>query len=316
MAEIVNKYPVGIQTFEEIRTKNYLYIDKTKYIVDFREKGMKYIFLSRPRRFGKSLFASTLQAYFEGKKELFEGLAIADYEKEWVKHPVLHFDMSGAKHFDADALKNYLNIELLPYEELYGKGEGEIHPNERLEGIIKRAYQQTGKKAVVIIDEYDAPLLDVVHEKDNLKQLRLIMQNFYSPLKKLDPYLEFTFITGITKFSQLSIFSELNNLDNISMLDQYSAICGISKTELTTAMKPDVEGLGRALGLTYEQCLEELRQYYDGYHFSEHAEEAIRQIEEKGYLIPYSANGKRLVKVGVNYDSNQRTIGDWIIKEG
>lgn len=141
------------------------------------------------------------------------------------------------------------------------------------------------------------------------------MQNFYSPLKKLDPYLEFTFITGITKFSQLSIFSKLNNLDNISMLDQYSAICGISKTELTTAMKPDVEGLGSALGLTYEQCLEELRQYYDGYHFSEHAEEAIRQIEEKGYLIPYSANGKRLVKVGVNYDSNQRTIGDWIIKE-
>ncbi len=140
-----------------------------------------------------------------------------------------------------------------------------------LSGLIR----QTGKKVVVIIDEYDAPLLDVVHEKDNLSQLRLIMQNFYSPLKKLDPYLEFTFITGITKFSQLSIFSELNNLDNISMLDQYSAICGISKTELTTAMKPDVEGLGRALGLTYEQCLEELRQYYDGYHFSEHAEDVF-----------------------------------------
>ena len=122
MAEIVNKYPVGIQTFEKIREKNCLYIDKTKYIVDFRKKEMSYIFLSRPRRFGKSLFASTLQAYFEGRKELFEGLAIADYEKEWVKHPVLHFDMSGAKHFDADALKNYLNLELLPYEKLYGKG--------------------------------------------------------------------------------------------------------------------------------------------------------------------------------------------------
>ena len=141
MAEIVNKYPVGIQTFEKIREKNCLYIDKTKYIVDFRKKEMSYIFLSRPRRFGKSLFASTLQAYFEGRKELFEGLAIADYEKEWVKHPVLHFDMSGAKHFDADALKNYLNLELLPYEKLYGKGESEIHPNERLEGIVKRAYQ-------------------------------------------------------------------------------------------------------------------------------------------------------------------------------
>ena len=275
MIEIVNKYPVGIQTFENIIEGNYLYVDKTKYIVDFRTKGMKYIFLSRPRRFGKSLFASTLQAYFEGRKELFEGLAITDYEKEWVKHPVLHFDMSGAKHFDAEALKHYLDLQLIPYEELYGKNENEIYPNERLDGIVKRANKQTGQKVVVIIDEYDAPLLDVVHEKDNLAQLRLIMQNFYSPLKKLDPYLEFTFITGITKFSQLSIFSELNNLDNISMFDQYSAICGISKTELTTVMKPDVEGLGKALGMTYEECLKELRKYYDGYHFSKNSEDVF-----------------------------------------
>ncbi len=275
MAELVNKYPVGIQTFKNIREGNYLYVDKTKYIVDFRIKGMKYIFLSRPRRFGKSLFASTLQAYFEGRKELFEGLAIADYEKEWVKHPVLHFDMSGAKHMDGEMLRHYLDFILLPYEKLYGKDENEIYPNERLDGIVKRAYDQTGEKVVVIIDEYDAPLLDVVHEKENLKTLRQIMQNFYSPLKKLDPYLEFTFITGITKFSQLSIFSELNNLENISMFDQYSAICGISKTELTTVMKPDVEGLGKALGLSYEECLEELRLYYDGYHFSEHSEDVF-----------------------------------------
>ena len=275
MAEIVNKYPVGIQAFETIREEGYLYVDKTKYLVDFRRKGMRNIFLSRPRRFGKSLFASTLHAYFEGRKELFDGLAIADYEKDWVKHPVLHFDMSGAKHFDAEALKHYLDLQLIPYEELYGKNENEIYPNERLDGIVERAYEQTGEKVVVIIDEYDAPLLDVVHEKDNLKQLRLIMQNFYSPLKKLGPYLEFTFLTGITKFSQLSIFSELNNLDNISMLDQYSAICGISKTELTTVMKPDVEALGTALGMTYEECLEELRRYYDGYHFSEHSEDVF-----------------------------------------
>ena len=273
MAKIVNKYPVGMQTFDEIREKSYLYIDKTKYIVDFREKGMKYVFLSRPRRFGKSLFASTLQAYFEGRKELFEGLAIADYEKEWVKHPVLHFDLSGAKHFDVDALNSYLNLRLLPYEELYGKGEGENYPNERLAGIVKRAYEKTGEKVVVIIDEYDAPLLDVVHEKENLQPLRRIMQNFYRPLKMLDPYLEFTFITGITKFSQLSIFSELNNLDNISMFDQYSAICGISKTELTTQMKPDIEALGEDLGMTYEECLTELTRFYDGYHFSEKSED-------------------------------------------
>ena len=394
MAKIVNKYPVGIQTFEKIREKGYLYVDKTKYIVDFREKQMSYVFLSRPRRFGKSLFASTLQAYFEGRKELFEGLAIADYEKDWVKHPVLHFDMSGAKHFDADALNSYLNLQLLPYEKLYGKGEGEIYPNERLDGIVKRAYEQTGEKAVVIIDEYDAPLLDVVHEKENLQPLRRIMQNFYSPLKKLDPYLEFTFITGITKFPQSSIFSGLNNLDNISMLDQYSAICGISKDELVTSLKPDVEALGEFLGVSYEECLEELRQYYDGYHFSEHSEDVfnpfsliralsgqkidaywfgsgtpsylikslqkyhvnVTDIEQKsvsvddfdvspeqmtsvlpllyqsGYLTikqykPFTKSYKlgypnQEVKIGmeklldVNYDSTQRTISDWIIKEG
>lgn len=273
MNEIVNFYPVGIQSFEKIREGKYLYVDKTPYIVDFRRKKMSYVFLSRPRRFGKSLFASTLHAYFAGKKELFDGLAIANYEKKWIEYPVLHFDLSGAKHFDAEALNGYLNLELLQYEKIYGKGEGEINPNERLEGITKRAYQQTGHKVVIIIDEYDAPLLDVVHEKENLQTLRRIMQNFFSPIKKLDPYLEFTFITGITKFSQLSMFSELNNLDNISMFDQYSAICGISKTELTTVMKPDVEGLGRALGLSYEECLEELRCYYDGYHFSEKSED-------------------------------------------
>ena len=273
MEEIINKYPVGIQTFEKIREGNYLYVDKTKYIVDFRKKGMSYVFLSRPRRFGKSLFASTLHAYFAGKKELFEGLAIADYEKDWVKHPVLHFDMSGAKHMNPELLNGYLNLILLPYEKLYGKGEGENTPNGRLIGLVTRAYEQTGKKVVVIIDEYDAPLLDVVHEKENLQALRHIMQNFYSPLKMLDPYLEFTFITGITKFSQLSIFSELNNLDNISMLDQYSAICGISYAELTTVMKRDVEGLGRSLGIGYEECLNQLRNFYDGYHFGDHSED-------------------------------------------
>ncbi len=271
----MNKYPVGIQTFANIREDGYLYVDKTKYVVDFLVKGMKYVFLSRPRRFGKSLFASTLQAYFEGRKELFEGLAIAEYEKEWTKHPVLHFDMSGAKHFDKEQLKHYLDLQLTPYEELYGRNEREMYPNDRLDGIVKRAYKQTGQKVVVIIDEYDAPLLDVVHERENLSALRLIMQNFYSPLKKLDPYLKFTFITGITKFSQLSIFSELNNLENISMLDQYSAICGISLTELTTVMRPDVEALGKALGMTYEECLAELRNYYDGYHFSEHSEDVF-----------------------------------------
>ena len=273
MAKIVNKYPVGIQTFEEIREKGYLYIDKTQYIVDFRKKGMKYVFLSRPRRFGKSLFASTLQAYFEGRKELFEGLAIADYEKEWVKHPVLHFDLSGAKHMGIEQLERYLADMLEEQETKWGYKTHLIDANLRLIELVKRAYNQTGKNVVVIIDEYDAPLLDVVHEKENLQPLHRIIQNFYSPLKMLDPYLEFTFIIGITKFPQSSIFSGLNNLDNISMFNQYSAICGISKTELTTQMKPDIEAMGEALNMTYEECLKELTQFYDGYHFSENSED-------------------------------------------
>ena len=275
MAKIVNFYPVGIQTFSNIREGNYLYVDKTKYIVDFREKKMKYVFLSRPRRFGKSLFASTLQAYFEGRKELFEGLAIADYEKEWIKHPVLHFDLSGAKHMSVEQLERYLADMLEEQETRWGYKTHQVDANLRLKDLVKKAYEQTGEKVVVIIDEYDAPLLDVVHEKDNLSQLRRIMQNFYSPLKMLDPYLEFTFITGITKFSQLSIFCELNNLDNISMFDQYSAICGISKTELITQMKPDIEALGDDLGMTYEECLTELTRFYDGYHFSKKSEDVF-----------------------------------------
>ena len=292
MAKIVNKYPVGIQTFEKIREKDYLYIDKTQYIVDFREKQMSYVFLSRPRRFGKSLFASTLQAYFEGRKELFEGLAIADYEKDWVKHPVFHFDLSGAKHMDVEQLERYLADMLEEQETIWGYKTHQVDANLRLKDLVKKAYEQTGEKAVVIIDEYDAPLLDVVHEKENLQPLRHIMQNFYSPLKMLDPYLEFTFITGITKFSQLSIFSELNNLDNISMFDQYSAICGISKTELTTQMKPDVTALGEALGMTYEECLAELTRFYDGYHFSEKSEDIFNPFSlvkalNAGKIAPY-----------------------------
>ena len=275
MAKIVNKYPVGIQTFEEIREKGYLYIDKTQYIVDFREKGMKYVFLNRPGRFGKSLFASTLHAYFEGRKELFEGLAIADYEKDWVKHPVLHFDLSGAKHMGVEQLERYLADMLEEQEMHWGYKTHLADANLRLKDLVEKAYKQTGEKVVVIIDEYDASLLDVVHEKENLQPLRRIMQNFYSPLKMLDPYLEFTFITGITKFAQLSIFSELNNLDNISMYNQYSAICGISKKELTTQMKPDVAALGEALGMTYEECLAELTRFYDGYHFSEKSEDVF-----------------------------------------
>ena len=268
MAKMVNFYPVGIQTFSNIREGNYLYIDKTQYIVDFREKKMKYVFLSRPRRFGKSLFASTLQAYFEGRKELFEGLAIADYEKDWVKHPVLHFDLSGAKHMGVEQLERYLADMLEEQETIWGYKTHQVDANLRLKDLVKEAYKQTGKKVVIIIDEYDAPLLDVVHEKENLKPLRLIMQNFYSPIKMLDPYLEFTFITGITKFSQLSIFSAINNLTNISMDPEFAAICGITKEELITTLSLDIELMAEHNGVSKEEMARMLQENYDGYHFT------------------------------------------------
>ena len=268
-------YPVGIQTFSEIITKNYLYVDKTGYIHQMTHSGKKYLFLSRPRRFGKSLLVSTLQSYFEGKKELFKGLEMERLEQDWVEYPVLHFDLSGGKHMQEDALVRYLLFILKQHEEKWGIMTDAPDPNVRLLNLISQVYKQTGKQVVILIDEYDAPLLDVVHEENQLAALRQILRNFFSPLKDSDSMLHFVFLTGITKFSQLSIFSELNNLDNISMFDQYSAICGISKTELTTQMKPDIEAMGEALNMTYEECLAELTRFYDGYHFSEKSEDVF-----------------------------------------
>ena len=268
MEDLQRLYPIGIQTFFKIREGNFLYIDKTEYVYRMTHSASSYLFLSRPRRFGKSLLTSTLHCYFEGRKDLFEGLAMETLEKEWIQHPVLHFDMSTAKHVDKEQLNAELELKLMAYEEIYGRVEEELYVNQRLEGLIKRAYKQTGKKVVVLIDEYDAPLLDVVHEEKNLPQLRNVMRNFYSPLKACDPYLRFVFLTGITKFSQLSVFSELNNITNVSMLPDYAAICGITAEELRTQMAPDVKHLATRLGITAEEMLDKLKENYDGYHFS------------------------------------------------
>lgn len=281
------KYPIGIQTFSEIRERNYLYIDKTQYLVDFIDKGYKYVFLSRPRRFGKSLFASMIHAYYEGRKDLFEGLAMGEYEKDWVKHPVLHFDMSAAKHMDKDMLERYLADMLTDQEAVFGYKSEKQDPNIRLKDLVVTANRLTGRKVALIIDEYDAPLLDVVHEEQNLAALRRATQNFYSPIKSLDPYLEFVFLTGITKFAQLSIFSELNNLFNISMYDKYSAICGISSEELHTQMLPDVERLAEHLHLSVDETFERLKRKYDGYHFSKNSEDVYNPFS----LIKALASG-------------------------
>ena len=268
MEDLQRLYPIGIQTFSKIREGNYLYIDKTAYVYRMTHSASSYMFLSRPRRFGKSLLTSTLHSYFSGRKELFHGLAMEKLEKEWTEYPVLHFDMSTAKHADSEQLLQELNLKLYGYEQIYGRLEEEVNPNQRLMGLIKRAYEQTGKKVVVLIDEYDAPLLDVVHERENLDVLRNIMRNFYSPLKACDPYLRYVFLTGITKFSQLSIFSELNNIKNISMDEPYAAICGISEDEIRLQMKDDLEGLAKKLGITPEEALMKLKENYDGYHFT------------------------------------------------
>ena len=261
-------YPVGIQTFSEIINKNYLYVDKTEYIYRMTHYGKKYLFLSRPRRFGKSLLASTLQSYFEGKKELFKGLAIENLEKEWTEFPVLHFSMAGGKHMEPDALQRYLLFILKQNEKKYGIEIAAPDPNVRLLNLVNTVYEQTGKPVVVLIDEYDAPLLDVVHEETQLHILRDIMRNFYSPLKDCDSKLHFVFLTGITKFSQLSIFSELNNIKNISMKDEYSDICGITKEQLLTDFKDGIEAMAAHNSLTFNETEEKLKEHYDGYHFT------------------------------------------------
>lgn len=261
-------YPIGMQTFSEIREEDFLYVDKTEYIYRMTHTSGKYFFLSRPRRFGKSLLVSTMQSYFEGKKELFKGLAIEKLEKDWTEYPVLHFSLAGGKHMEKDQLVRYLLYILKVNEEKFGIVNESPDPNVRMLNLIKTVYEQTGQKVVVLIDEYDAPLLDVVHEDTSLGVLREVMRNFYSPLKDSDRMLRFVFLTGITKFSQLSIFSELNNITNVSMHQEYAGICGITKEDLLDKFDEDIDVLAGRLGLTHEQALSKLKENYDGYHFT------------------------------------------------
>ena len=263
MKETFRRYPIGIQNFGELRNNNYVYVDKTGLIYRLTHTNKVY-FLSRPRRFGKSLLVSTLEAYFLGKKELFKGLAMESLEKEWNTYPVLHVDFSGSKYNSVDNLKAAINKQLLLWERVYGREEGDTTFSLRFESVIHRAYEQTGQQVVVLIDEYDSPMLDSNNDYETQKEIRNIMRDFFSPLKKSDPYLRFVFLTGISKFSQMSIFSELNNLQNISMRDDYSAICGITEQELRAQLQIDIEQMAQANNESYE---------YDGYHFSENCED-------------------------------------------
>lgn len=265
-------YPIGIQTFSEIRTKGFLYVDKTNYVYDVCHPG-KFVFLSRPRRFGKSLLASTFHAYFSGRKELFKGLAIEKRETEWKQYPVLHFSLASAKRGTVEDLDSLLHYQLHAAEEEYDiKSNDNLNVTIRFRRLVEDIYKKTDKQVVVLIDEYDAPLLTVLHDRERLEPLRSELQSFYSPLKDLDQYLRFVFVTGISKFSQLSIFSQLNNLNNISMLPQYASICGITEQELTDNFQEGIAELGKANDMTAQEVLAKLKLKYDGYRFSRNAE--------------------------------------------
>ena len=260
-------YTAGIADFERIRQDNRIYIDKTDLVYKLSHES-QFVFLSRPRRFGKSLLCSTLKYYFQGRKDLFEGLTITELEKDWNKHPVLHFDLSACKNQpNLQEIVRTLEWELKDYERLYGRDETETTPGKRLRGLIERAHEQTGLKTVVILDEYDAPLLDYLHKPDQLEEVRHIMQEFYQTVKICDKDEQFVFITGITKFSQLSIFSTLNNLRNISMEPTYAALCGITKEELLTVFDEDIQMVADRYKQTKEWMIDRLKLDYDGYHF-------------------------------------------------
>ncbi len=265
-------YPIYSDPFQIIREDGYIYIDKTDLIYNMTHPIKKYVFLSRPRRFGKSLLVTTLKAYFEGKKDLFKGLAIEKLEKEWIEYPVLHFDMYTAKSDSKEELISALSKKLREYEQIYGRDEQDNYLKERFEELIKRAYKQTGKKVVILIDEYDAPILHVIN-KDSLEDIREVMRDFFSPLKSLVEYIKFVFLTGITKFSQLSIFSELNNIEDISMNNKFATICGITEDEMLESLKLGIENLAKKQGYSYSEAVDKLKSQYDGYHFTQDSQD-------------------------------------------
>lgn len=266
------EYPAGLDDFPTLRSRGAMYVDKTAYMYNMTRMG--YIFLSRPRRFGKSLLCSTLEAYFQGRRELFQGLAIdsPEMETEWKEYPVLRFNISSIKDMRVEEMANGLEQQLYGYEEIYGKNPIAKAPGKRLKHLIEQAHKQTGMQTVVIIDEYDSPMLKHLHDDDK-EEVRRILQEFYGPLKECSAHLRFVFITGITKFSQMSIFSTINNLTNISMDKEYSNLCGITETEFETLFVDDVEQLAMINNISVEQCWGEMKRWYDGYHFSEESED-------------------------------------------
>lgn len=260
-------YPIGIQNFEKIRKDGYVYVDKTALIYQLVKTG-SYYFLSRPRRFGKSLLISTLQAYFEGKKELFKGLAMETLEKEWVKRPILHLDLNIEKYDTRESLDNILEKTLAGWESLYGANPSERSFSLRFAGIIQRACEQTGHRVAILVDEYDKPMLQAIGDEELQKYYRNTLKPFYGVLKTMDGCIKLGFLTGVTKFGKISVFSDLNNLMDLSMDRRYIALCGITEEELYGNFEEDIQRLAVAQGMTNEETCTELKECYDGYHFT------------------------------------------------
>jgi len=265
------KYPIGIQNFEDLRRNGYKYVDKTNFVYKLADEG-KYYFLSRPRRFGKSLFLSTLEAYFQGKKELFEGLAIYDLETEWKKYPIFHIDLNTANFREKDSLYNVLNDYLTGWEDKYGARDSEVTLPLRFKGVIARAAEKEVCGVVILIDEYDKPILQTLRDPELQAEHRAQLKAFYSVLKTQDRYIKFAFLTGVTKFGKVSVFSDLNNLTDISMDHRYVNICGTTEEELKSYFKEGISELASANGDSESETIDKLRMRYGGYHFEKNSE--------------------------------------------
>jgi len=320
MENFTRKLPIGVQSFEKLRNEGFLYVDKTKYIYELAHTSSQY-FLSRPRRFGKSLFLSTLRAYWEGKKELFEGLYIVELEKNnpdaWQPYPVFYFDFNRDSFQRTHALEDVIEAHLEDWEKIYGCEKEDASLAIRFQKLLVRAVEKTGRTVVILVDEYDKPLLETLETEELQKQNKEVFKGFFSTLKSYDAYLRFVFITGVTKFSKVSIFSDLNQLEDISMDEEYAAVCGITEGEMKKALMPEIDSMAKKHGMDREECLAKLKRTYDGYHFNNEGEgvynpfSLLNALKKRQFDSYWFSTGtptflvNRLIKIG--FDVNQFT---------
>lgn len=329
------KLPIGIQSFEKLRSADFLYVDKTALVYRLAKEGIP-CFLSRPRRFGKSLLLSTFEAYFQGKRELFKGLAIEQLEKEWEQHPVLHLSLNAENYVDSQRLEGILEDQLSGWERIYGNAnDKDKSPSRRFMNVIRQAYEQTGQRVVVLVDEYDKPMLNTFDDPELQDKFRSILTGFYTVLKDADRWLQFVFITGVTKFAQMGVFSNLNQLRDISMHPAYTTLCGMTLPEIEATFVPELEKVAEFNGQSHDRVIEELIRRYDGYRFAPEQTDGMFNpfsvlgvLDSGAYRNYWFSTGTPtfLVKVlqktdydlrdlvGVEFDAGKRNIGRWLCR--